>query len=125
MEPQMQPVVVKTFDGATRTIADDLFAADAVVATRLGYVPTSQAWDGTTLTVVYERQEPDLVDAPQATPAERVEANARANRERAETNAQVNQQRAAANASANRERAEASGHAVASSPPPPGPASSE
>ena len=124
MEPQMQPVVVKTFGGATRAIADDLFAADAVVAYRLGYAPTSQTWDGTTLTVVYERQTPDLQDAPPPTPQERAEANAQANRERAEANAQANQHRAAANASANQERAQANGTPVEPSLPPAGPASS-
>jgi hypothetical protein len=31
MEPEMQPVVVKTFVGATQTIAAEQFAADAIV----------------------------------------------------------------------------------------------
>jgi hypothetical protein len=58
MELQMRPMVVKTFDGETQAIAADRFAADAVVATRLGCAPTSQTWNGTKLTVVYERRRP-------------------------------------------------------------------
>ena len=115
MEPQMQPVVVKTFPGDTQAVAAEQYAADAVVAARLGYVPTSQTWDGTKLTVVYQRQ--TTLEAGPSSPAleDRATANARANQERAEANVRANQERAEANARANQERAAAD----ASPAPPP------
>lgn len=116
MDSQMQPVVVKTFLGATQEIAAEQYAVDVVVATRLGYVPTSQTWDGTKLTVVYERQAPMEAGPSHPTPEERATANARANQERATANAWANQERAAANATANQERAVANASPV---PPPP------
>jgi len=115
MEPQMQPVVVKTFVGATQAIAAEQHAADAVVAARLGYAPTSQTWDGATLTVVYERQAPTEEPPPQRTPEDRAGANVRANQDRAEANARANRERAEANAWANQERAAANASPV---PPP-------
>jgi hypothetical protein len=111
----MQPVVVKTFHGATQAITADQYAADVVVATRLGYAPTSQTWDGTKLTVVYERQAPMEAGPLQATPDEHAEANAQANQERAEANAGANRERADANAWANQERAAANASPI---PPP-------
>ena len=104
MEPQRQPVVVKTFLGATQAIAAKHHADDAVVAARLGYAPTSQTWDGTKLTVVYQLQAPMEASPSHPAPEERAEANARANQERAEANARANQERAEANARANQER---------------------
>ena len=103
----MRPVIVKTFPGATPEIAAERFAADAVVATRLGYVATSQAWDGTKLTVVYQRQVPAEAGPFHAAPQERAEANAKANTERAKANARANSERAQANEQATRERAAA------------------
>ena len=103
----MRPVIVKTFPGATPEIAAERFAADAVVATRLGYAATSQAWDGTKLTVVYQRQVPAEAGPVHAAPQERAEANAKANTERAEANARANSERAQANERAMRERAAA------------------
>ncbi len=118
MEPQMQPVVVKTFVGATETIAAEQHAADAVVAARLGYAPTSQTWDGTKLTVVYERQAPIEERSPHRAPEDRAAANVRANQDRAEANEKANRERAEANAWANQERAAAN----ASPEQPPSPA---
>ena len=115
MEPQMQQVVVKTFTGATEATAAEQYAADAVVAARLGYGSTSQTWDGTKLTVVYERL-PVETDPMPAASETRAEANAKANQERAAANAQANQERAAANAWANQERAATN---TPSTPPPP------
>lgn len=120
MEPQMQPRVVKTFLAATQAIATEQFAVDVVVATRLGYAPTSQTWDGTELTVVYERRAPPDAGSPHAASEEHAEANAKANQERAQANARANRERAEANAWANQERAAANASAVPppSSPPP-------
>lgn len=120
MEPQMQPVVVKTFVGATQAIAAEQYAVDVVVATRLGYAPMSQTWDGTKLTVVYERQAPMEAGPPRAAREEHTEANAKANRERAEDNARANRERAEANAWANQERAAANSSPAPPPPPPPG-----
>jgi hypothetical protein len=99
MEPQMQPVVVKTFTGATQAIVAEQYAADAVVAARLGYAPTSETWDSTQLTVMYQLQTP--VEVAVSPPAEEypAEANARANQERAADNAWANQERADASSS--------------------------
>jgi hypothetical protein len=118
MELQMRPVVIKTFLGATQAIAAEQYAADVVVATRLGYAPTSQTWDGTKLTVVYERQAPMETGPPPAVPEEHVEANARANQERAEANARANRERAEFNAWANQERAATNASPVPPPPPP-------
>ena len=107
MEHQMQPVVVKSFDGATRAVAVDAFTADRVIATRLGYAPTSQSWDGTRLTVIYERQAPTAPPPTPSTLGYHAAANARMNRARAQANALANQARADANALANRARARA------------------
>lgn len=107
MEPPMRPVIVKTFPGATPEIAAERFAADAVVATRLGYAVTSQVWDGTKLTVVYQRQVPTEAGPVHEPPQEHAEANAQANAERAEANARANSERAQANEQATRERAAA------------------
>lgn len=113
----MQSVVIKTFHGATQAITADQYAADVVVATRLGYAPTSQTWDGTKLTVVYERQTPMEAGPPAATPEQQTEANVKANQERAAANAKANQERADANAWANQERAAANASPI----PPPDP----
>lgn len=118
METQMQPEVIKTFFGATQAIAAEQYATDAIVAARLGYAPISQTWDGTKLTVVYQRQTPVEADPPLPAPAERADANAKANEDRAAANAKANQDRADANAWANRERAAANASTPASPPPP-------
>ena len=106
MDFERRPVVVKTFAAATQAIAGDLFARDSVVATRLGYAATSQSWDGTKLTVVYQLQVAQEREASESTPVTRMDANARANQERAAANAIANQTRAEANAQANQERAQ-------------------
>ncbi len=76
-------------------IAAGHFAADAVVAARLGYTATSRSWDGEKLTVVYQLQPPGENEAPVPPPAGRMAANALANQARAEANAQANQARVA------------------------------
>ncbi len=105
MELEMRPVVVKTFPAATEAIAAEHFASDSTVAARLGYVSTSQSWDGRQLTVVYQLQPSDEAEPPDPQPTTRAEANAQANQARAEANAQANQARAEANAQANQARA--------------------
>jgi hypothetical protein len=59
MEEQRPPVIVKTFTGETQEVAAQQFAADAAEAVKHGYTPASQAWDGTTLTVIYQHQAPE------------------------------------------------------------------
>jgi len=103
----MQPVVVKAFPGATEALAAERFAADVVVATRLGYAVASRTWDGTSLTVVYELREPRAEGLSGQAPGELAGSNAIANRERAEANAKANAQRALTNEQATRERAAA------------------
>ena len=58
MAEHRQPVHVKTFTGETQEAAAQQFAADAADAARHGYTPASQAWDGTTLNVIYQQQDP-------------------------------------------------------------------
>lgn len=107
MEFEMRSVVIKTFPAATQTIAAEHFAADSVVAARLGYAPMSQSWDGEKLTVVYQLQPSREGDPPDPSPLTRAESNAQANQARADANAIANQARAEANAQSNQERAKA------------------
>lgn len=117
MEFEKRSVVVKTFAAATQEIAAERFAADSVVATRLGYAATSQSWDGQKLTVVYQLQPSGESKPPDPPPAARAASNAQANQERAAANAMANLARAEANAQANQERAE--GRDPVALPPPP------
>lgn len=107
MELEMQSVVVKAFPAATQTLAAERFAADSVVAARLGYAATSRSWDGEKLTVVYQLQPSGEGDPPGPSPLTQAESNAQANQARANANAMANQARAEANAQANQERAKA------------------
>jgi hypothetical protein len=57
------PIRVKTYRGETAEATARMFQADSAEAAKAGFLPTSQQWDGATLTVVFQRQ--DLTpDAP-------------------------------------------------------------
>lgn len=52
----LPPIRVRTYFGQTQGQAAQQFEADASLAASAGYVPVSQAWEGTTLTVTYQVQ---------------------------------------------------------------------
>lgn len=58
------PIKARTYHGenAFETWRD--FEADAAEAVRFGYVPTSQSWDGSTLTVIYQQRDDGLASPP-------------------------------------------------------------
>jgi hypothetical protein len=60
----MDPIQVRTYRDATAEAAARRFQLDAAEAAKKGYHPTSQVWEGTSLTVTYQRREPDAMAAP-------------------------------------------------------------
>jgi hypothetical protein len=53
----MDPIQVRTYRGATAEAAAHRFQADAGEAAKDSYYPTSQVWEGSSLTVTYQRRE--------------------------------------------------------------------
>lgn len=52
----VDPVQVRTYSRLSAEAAAQAYAADATLAAHGGYSPTSQVWQGTSLTVTYQRQ---------------------------------------------------------------------
>ena len=52
--PERPVIQVRTYREGTQELAAKQFETDAAKAAREGYLPTSQAWEGATLTVTYQ-----------------------------------------------------------------------
>ena len=58
------PIQVRVYQGATQAEAARKFEADATEAALTRWIPTSQAWEGSTLTVTYQHQDAPVAVAP-------------------------------------------------------------
>jgi hypothetical protein len=65
--PQLDPIRTRTYREGTAETTALRFQADAAEAAKAGYLPSSQAWDGATLTVVYQAREQAAPETPPPT----------------------------------------------------------
>jgi hypothetical protein len=64
----LDPIQVRTYRDDTAEAAAQRFQIDSAEAARSGYYPTSQVWEGSSLTVTYQRREAGTTE-PVAPPA--------------------------------------------------------
>jgi hypothetical protein len=63
----MGPIQVRTYTEASADASARRFQADAAEAAEAGFYPTSQTWQGTSLTVTYQRRDvPPATQVPEA-----------------------------------------------------------
>ncbi|MFV2063734.1 MAG: hypothetical protein ACC726_09505, partial [Chloroflexota bacterium] len=69
----MDPVQIRTYRDSTAEAAARRYQVDAAEAAKNGFYPTSQVWEGTSLTVTYQQREPvsTAPPTPQATTTSR------------------------------------------------------